>query len=203
MANRLDSVVREMTSTILRTARSSTMAARDFSCCLVSAQHELIASPEGMLAHVYGVGASAADMASLHPDFEEGDAFLHNDPYLGGGHAADHQILVPVFYDGEHVMTVGVKAHQIDIGNARPTTYMYEAQDVYEEGALIFPCVRVQQNYKDVQDIIRMCERRIRDFEIWYGDFLAQMGAARLAERRVRELCAKYGVATVRQFVCD
>src|SRR5262249_18536000 len=132
IANRLDGVVREMTSTILRTARSMTMAARDFSCCLVSAEHELLASPEGMLAHVSGVGPSAGDMARLHPEFAEGDAFLHNDPYLGGGHAADHQLLVPVFFEGRHVMTVGVKAHQIDIGNARPTTYMYEAQDVYE-----------------------------------------------------------------------
>src|SRR5262249_3187817 len=97
--------------------------------------------------------------------------------------------------------TVGVKAHQIDIGNSQPTTYMYEAQDVYEEGALIFPCVRVQQHYEDVGDILRMCERRIRDYEIWYGDFLAQLGAARLAERRVKERCAKYGVDAVHEFV--
>lgn len=203
MANRLDSIVREMTSTILRTARSTTMAARDFSCCIVSADHELIASPEGILAHVYGVGASAADMAVLHPDFAEGDAFLHNDPYMGGGHAADHQILVPVFHEGEHVMTVAVKAHQIDVGNALPSTYMPEARDVYEEGALIFPCVRVQKGYEDVKDIIRMCERRIRSADIWYGDYLAQIGAVRLAERRVKEFCGKYGLATVRQFVHD
>src|SRR5262249_37836030 len=92
---------------------------------------------------------------------------------------------------------------QTDIGNARPSTYMPEARDVYEEGALIFPCVRVQQGYEDVGDILRMCERRIRDYEVWYGDFLAQMGAARLAERRVKEICAKYGVRALRQFVHD
>src|SRR5215470_8738614 len=95
MANRLDSIVREMTSTILRTARSTTMAGRDFSCCLVTSEHELISCPEGIPVHVYGMGPSAADMAELHPEFKEGDAFLHNDPYLGNSHAADHQILVP------------------------------------------------------------------------------------------------------------
>ncbi len=39
-------------------------------------------------------------MTELHPDFAEGDAFLHNDPYLGNTHPADHAILVPVFVDG-------------------------------------------------------------------------------------------------------
>jgi N-methylhydantoinase B len=203
MANRLDSITREMSNTVVRTARSTTMAARDFSCCIVSSDHELLASPEGMPAHVFGMGPSAKVMAEYHPDFAPGDAFLHNDPYIGNSHAADHQILVPVFFEGEHVFTACTKAHQVDVGNALPTTYMPMARDVYAEGALIFPCVRVQSGYQDVADIIRMCERRIRGFEIWYGDYLAQLGAVRLAERRLGEFCRKFGLTTVRSFVRD
>lgn len=203
MANRLDSITREMSNTVVRTARSTTMAARDFSCCIVSAGHDLLACPEGMPAHVFGMGPSARVMAELHPDFAPGDAFLHNDPYIGNSHAADHQILVPVFFEGEHVFTACTKAHQVDVGNALPTTYMPTARDVYAEGALIFPCVRVQKDYSDVADIIRMCERRIRGFEIWYGDYLAQLGAVRLAERRLHEFCRKFGLASVRRFVAD
>ena len=33
---------------------------------------------------------------------------------------------------------------------------------MYEEGAITFPCVRVQRGYQDVDDIIRLCRRRIR-----------------------------------------
>jgi N-methylhydantoinase B len=156
-----------------------------------------------MPAHVFGMGPSARAMAELHPDFREGDAYLHNDPYIGNSHAADHQILVPVFFEGRHVFTACTKAHQVDVGNALPTTYMPMARDVYAEGALIFPCVKVQDGYADVADIIRMCERRIRGFEIWYGDYLAQLGAARLAERRLHEFCRKFGLATVDRFVTD
>ncbi|CAN0551627.1 unnamed protein product, partial [Laminaria digitata] len=37
MANRLDGIVREMTNTLLRSARSAVISsARDFSCCLVT-----------------------------------------------------------------------------------------------------------------------------------------------------------------------
>ena len=38
------------------------------------------------------------------------------------------------------------KAHQADCGNALPTTYMPFARDVYEEGSLVFPAVRIQRS---------------------------------------------------------
>ena len=71
------------------------------------------------------------------------------------------------------------------------------ARDVYEEGALIFPCVRVQRDYEDIDDIIRMCRRRIRVPDQWYGDYLATLGAARIGERRLKELCGQYGRETL------
>ena len=143
-------------------------------------------------------------MTELHPTTSrEGDAFLHNDPYLGNTHTADHAILVPVFVDGEHVFTACAKAHQADCGNSLPTTYMPCARDVYDEGALNFPCVRVQRDYEDIEDIIRMCRRRIRVPEQWYGDYLAALGAARIGERRLKELCAQYGLETIRAFVAE
>ena len=203
MANRLDSVTREMTNTMVRTARSTTMAAKDFSTSIVSSENDMVSCPEGIPVHVYGSALIAEAMCETHPDFEEGDAFMTNDPYRGNSHAADQTIMVPVFFDGEHVFTAVAKAHQADIGNAKPTTYSPTALDVYNEGALIFPCVRIQHRFQDNTDIIRMCERRIRAFDTWYGDYLATLGAARLAERRLKEFCEVYGLATVREFVAD
>ena len=60
---------------------------------------------------------------------------------------------------------------------------MGKARDVYEEGALIFPAVRIQSDFKDVLDIINMCMMRIRVPEQWRGDYLATVGAARIGER--------------------
>ena len=133
-------------------------------------------------------------MKELHPELRRGDAFLHNSPYHGNSHAADHSILVPVIDDdGIHRFTVLAKAHQADCGNAVPTTYAAEARDVYEEGALIFPCVRVQRDYSDIEDVIRMCRMRIRVPDQWWGDYLALLGAARIGERRVLALGEELG----------
>ncbi len=201
MANRMDGIAREMTNTLVRTARSATLAARDLSCSISTADHQLFSAPEGMPVHVYGSGLLCQAMAELHPDFKEGDAFLHNDPYLGNTHPADWTILVPVFYEGAHVFTTCVKAHQADTGNALRTTYAPISVDVYAEGALIFPCVRIQEHYQDVGDIIHMCQKRIRIPEIWYGDYLAMIAAARVGEERIHEFCRKFGPDTVRTFV--
>ena len=202
LANRLDSIVREMTNTLFRTGRSAILnTAKDFSCSIVTADDQLLSSADGLPIHVLGGGRQTASMREFHQDLAPGDAFLHNDPYLGNTHTADHTILVPVFCGGTHLFTVCAKAHQADCGNSDPSTYMPFAKDVYQEGGLNFPCVRIQRDYRDVQDIIRMCQRRIRVPEVWYGDYLAALGAARIGERRLVGLVERYGAPTVANFV--
>jgi N-methylhydantoinase B len=202
IANRLDTIVREMENTLLRAGRSAVInMARDFSCALITGDNRLLSTAEGLPVHVIGTEYLGEAMCELHDDIAEGDAFLHNDPYLGNTHPADHTILVPVFFEGKHLFTTAAKAHQADIGNSIPSTYMPFARDSYEEGGLIFPAVRVQRDYRDVDDIIRMCRRRIRVPDQWYGDYLAMVGAARVAESRLKDLCERYGADTMELFV--
>ena len=204
LANRLNAIVREMTNTLLRTARSAVLAVvRDFSCSIVTGDNRLLCPGEGVPVHIFGSSLQTQAMCDIHEDIAPGDAFLHNDPYLGNTHPADHMYMVPVFIDGQHLFTTCAKAHQADCGNSIPSTYHAYARDIYEEGALIFPCVRVQKDYADVDDIIRMCRRRIRVPEQWYGDYLATMGAARIGERRLTELVERYGMETIKQFITD
>jgi N-methylhydantoinase B len=61
--------------------------------------------------------------------------------------------------------------------------------------------VRIQRDYQDVDDVIRMCRRRIRVPEVWYGDYLASLGATRIGERGLKSLVEKYGVDTITEFV--
>ncbi len=204
LANRFDGVVREMTNTMLRTGRSAVInSARDFSCGITTADNELFATAEGLPAHTYGLNLQTAAMCEYHDDIAEGDAYLHNDPYSGNSHPADHTLIVPVFWEDEHLFNVCAKAHQADIGNSLPTTYHAAARDVYEEGALIFPAVRVQRNNEMIQDIIRMCQRRIRVPDYWHGDFLSMLGSARTGEKRIHDILRKYGKATIKQFVTE
>jgi N-methylhydantoinase B len=193
---RMESVTRRMASTLLHTGRSGVInTARDFSCSLVTARGELLSVSEGFPIHMLrGADLMAQCMASFHPTLKRGDAFLHNSPYHGNSHAADHTIIVPVVDDdGVHRFTVLAKAHLADCGNALPTTYMGAARDVYAEGAPIFPATKIQENYQHVMDIVRLCQMRIRVPEQWWGDYLATLGATRVAEREILKLGVEYG----------
>ncbi|MBS1861953.1 MAG: hydantoinase B/oxoprolinase family protein [Actinobacteria bacterium] len=196
ITSRVQGIVRRMTNTLFRTARSSVLnTARDFSCCIVTREHEMLACAESLPIHVMsGPDMVAAATARLHPKFRAGDAYLHNSPYHGNSHAGDHCIVVPVVdTEGEHRFTAIVKAHISDIGNSQPTTLWANAKDVYNEGALIFPGVKVQRDYADIPDIVEMCRTRIRVPDIWYGDYLGMIGAARIGERDLLELGAELG----------
>jgi len=200
---RFEAVTTKMANTLLRTGRSGVLnLARDFSTSIVTRDCELLSGAESLpIHHLSGADLMARSMMELHPDLQRGDAFLHNSPYHGCSHPADHTILIPVINDeGVHHYTVWVKAHQADCGNAQPTTYMGDARDVYEEGALIFPAVKVQQNYRDIPDIIRLCEMRIRVPEQWRGDYLAMVGAARIGEREVLAMADEFGWETLHAF---
>jgi N-methylhydantoinase B len=206
LSNRFEGIVRAMMNTLLRTARSAILnTARDFSCCVLTADDEMLAMAESLPIHVMsGPDLIARYMKRVHPRLRSGDAFLHNSPYHGNSHAADWCVVVPVVDDeGVHRYTVLAKAHLADCGNSVPTTYVADAKDVYNEGALIFPCVQVQEDYRDREDVLRIAQVRIRVPELWHGDFLALLGAARIGERRLLELLDAAGPDALRTYERD
>ena len=201
---RFEGIARKMANTLQRTGRSGILTiARDFSCVILTAKHELLTASDSLPIHVLrGPEVMARTMTDNHPVLRRGDAFLHNSPYHGCTHPADHSILVPVIDDeGIHRFTVLAKGHQADCGNALPTTYMGAAKDVYAEGALIFPAVRIQSDYQHEMDIVRMCQMRIRVPDQWWGDYLATLGSARVGEREVLALGREVGWDVLEAYV--
>ncbi|MGI9557900.1 MAG: hydantoinase B/oxoprolinase family protein [Solirubrobacterales bacterium] len=203
ITNRLDGIALAMINTLQRSARSAIMSmARDFSCGILTADDEILTVSESLPCHVFsGPDLQAKYMKEWHPELRKGEAFLHNSPYHGNSHAADWCILAPVIDDeGTHHFTVFAKAHVADCGNSIPTTFYSDAEDVYAEGALIFPCTKIQSDYEINQDFVRECELRIRVPSMWYGDFLAILGSARIGERRLLELVGELGGQTLRDY---
>ena len=196
ITNRLQAIARRMQNTLFRTGRSGILnTAHDFSCVVLTPDCRLLVAAESLPLHVMvGPDIIAREILAHHPRPKRGDAYLHNSPYHGNSHAADHCTVVPIIDDeGVHRLTVLAKAHQADCGNSLPTTYMGHARDVYEEGALIFHAVRIQESYRDIDDIVRMCRLRIRVPEQWWGDYLAALSAVRIGEQALLELGADIG----------
>lgn len=204
--SRLESVVLAMRNTLLRTSRSAIMnMARDFACGIITADNDILTVCEGLpCMTLSGPDLQSRYMKECHPVLYPGDAFVHNSPYHGNTHPADWTILMPVVDgQGKHRATVYAKAHMADCGNSIPTTFFAAAKDVYEEGALIFPCVKIQRNYELDNDFVRLCRLRIRVPNMWFGDFLAMLGACRIGEKRLLEFLDSVSEGTLESFAKD
>ncbi|MFT4036182.1 MAG: hydantoinase B/oxoprolinase family protein, partial [Patulibacter sp.] len=86
--SRLEAVVRAMNNTLLRSARSGILGvAKDFSCCILTADDQQLAWTESIPIHVLcGPDIISRWMKEWHPELRRGDAFLHNSPYHGNSH---------------------------------------------------------------------------------------------------------------------
>jgi N-methylhydantoinase B len=201
LSSRIQSIIREMTNTVMKASRSSVIKnGRDMSCGILTFDNRLVCVEEALPIHVTALELTTQPIVELFDDIREGDAYLNNSPYYGGTHHADLTVCVPVFFDGTPLFWTLSRSHHADIGAPEPTTYLPYAPTIYQEG-MHFPCVRVQQDYKDKADIIRMARQKIRVSNIFYGDYQAQVGACRTGERRLKELAQKHGLETVKEFI--
>jgi N-methylhydantoinase B len=202
LSSRLEAIIREMSNTVMKASRSAVIKnARDMSCGLLTFDHRLICVEEAMPIHVSALDLTTRPITELFKDdIAEGDAFFNNSPFLGVTHHADMTLCMPVFIDGEPLFWTLSRSHHADVGAPEPSTYLPYAAEVYQEG-VHFPCVRTHRNYKEIADVIRIGLHKIRVPRIWYGDFRAQLGACCTAERRLKELAARYGKETIKAFV--
>lgn len=201
LSSRLEAIVREMANTVMKASRSAAITnGRDMSAGLLTYDHRLISVEESMPIHVSALDLATRPITELYDDIREGDAYFNTSPYHGTTHHADMTLCVPVFVDGEAMFWALSRSHHADTGAHVPTTMDANLRTVYEEG-LHLPVMRMQRNFADQDDLVRMCRHNIRVSHVWYGDYRAQVGGCRVAERRLKELVAHYGKATIKEFI--
>jgi N-methylhydantoinase B len=137
-------------------------------------------------------------------EFREGDVFVANDPYHGGGHLPDYNVFAPVFGTDARgvrrmVLIASIQCHHGDTGGAVPGGYNVTADDIWGEGSR-WPVLKVVDRGEERRDVLYAlaANNRIPDH---VGDLRAQMGAAQLAAERLGAMVERYGVASVERSV--
>ncbi len=198
----LISIVREMRATVMRTAKSVAIyEAKDFSCGLFAADSQVVAQSNDIGSHVVPMPWSVrAAMAKLGDGLEPGDVLLMNDPYAGGTHLNDVTVIVPVFRDGRLVFFPAVRAHWPDVGGMVPGSMSGKATEIYQEGVRI-PPLKVIQAGRLNAPVLELMLANMRVPEERQGDFDAMLAACRVAEARIQEMLARYGLGVVEEAV--
>jgi N-methylhydantoinase B len=144
------------------------------------------------------IGATFAPCAALYPveTLVEGDFFVNNDPFNGGQHLQDVFIFHPILVAGRVIGFSATTAHHLDLGGGSAGLNA-SASDVHQEGLIIPPTKFNMQRDWNGGAFERILAANIRVPEQTVGDFNAQMAANAIGAARVRQLCEKYGAATV------
>jgi N-methylhydantoinase B len=125
----------------------------------------------------------------------DGDVLVGNDPYHGGGHLPDYNIFAPVFHDGQMALIASIQCHHADTGGGMPGGYNVDAHDIWAEGVR-FPAVKIYERGVERKDITYFMKVNNRT-PTFIGDLRAQVGAAQLGVRRLREVLEKFGLEAV------
>ena len=123
-----------------------------------------------------------------------------NDPYAGGTHLNDVTIIYPVFRDGRLIFFPAVRAHWADVGGMVPGSMSGKATEIYQEGIRI-PPLKILEGGRMNEAALDLLLANMRVPDERLGDFQASLSACRVAEKRIHEICARYGVDTLLEAV--
>ena len=193
IGNALNSIVEEMGETLIRAAYSTNIKERrDCSTALFDARGRTLVQAEHIPIHLgsfIGVIEAITERVDA-ADIREGDVFIGNDAYTGGGtHLPDIVLAAPIFVDGALMAWAVNLAHHADLVDRAHA-------HIFQEGIRI-PPVRLYREgilQEDLLDLILLNCQVPRERR---NDLRAQMAANRTGIKRFHALCERYGAATV------
>ena len=138
--NSLLKAAEEMKIVLAKTAYSPVLkVAGDYSCGIFTAKGDMVAQGPDLPIHLGSMpDAVRAVIQAFGDDIHDCDVFIHNDPYFGGSHLPDVNVVSPAFFQDRLLGFGCVRAHWPDIGSATPGSYG-AVTEVYGEGQRLPP----------------------------------------------------------------
>ncbi len=195
--NSLISAAEEMKIVLAKTAYSPLLKlAGDYSCGIFDVAGNMVAQGPDIPIHLGSMPHTVRAILTTSGEVAPGDVFIHNDPYFGGSHLPDVNVVAPIFLDEKTLLGYTcVRAHWPDIGSASPGSYG-ATSEIYGEG-LRLPGVRLYTAGRLSTDIDSIIFANVRTPDERRGDLSAQLAANLRGAVRVQELAQKYGVDVV------
>jgi len=135
---------------------------------------------------------------AVNPGIEEGDMFLCNDPWVGGGlHQNDTVVFQPIFHDGKLFGWTSAVCHEPDLGGTAIGSAPIGNVDVFSE-ALPTPPVKVMRKGELQHDIVDAWVRRSRVPMVVGLDLRAKVGANTIGRQRLKAVIEEYGPDVVK-----
>jgi N-methylhydantoinase B len=191
--NALFKIAEEMRVILCKTAYSPILkSAGDFSCGVFDATGAMVAQGTDLPIHLGSMpDAVRAIVTAFGDDLHDGDVFIHNDPYFGGSHLPDVNVIRPAFHEGLLLGYTCLRAHWPDVGSATPGSYG-AVTEIYGEGLRMPPLRLISKGVLNA-DLEKMIMANVRTPAERRGDLGAQLAATLRGVHRLQELARRYG----------
>ena len=189
--NVMTSIAEEMGAALRRSAVSPNIKERrDYSCAIFDDEARVIAMGDHMPVHLGSMPMSVA--AAVHSlSMNSGDIVILNDPFEGGTHLPDITMVMPVFAPTTERASfyVATRAHHSDVGGMFAGS-MGPAREIFQEGIRV-PPIHIVRSGMIQTDVLRLILLNVRTPIEREGDLTAQIGACRIGEQRLLQLCER------------
>src|SRR5579862_2586703 len=193
-------IVEQMGATIVRTAYTTFVReTQDFGAGLLASEGRFFAYPRSVGASTL-MGLPFADALSYIRDYKPGDFIYTNDPYSSKAacsHVPDLTVWMPIFVEGELLCFAYGFIHSSDIGGAVAGSIAPRLSETFQEGFRIPPTKLYRAGVLN-EDVKAILETNVRIPRQVWGDLQALRAGMKLAERKLLELGARYGVEKLR-----
>ncbi len=201
IAHRLDACADQMGAMLQRAALSTNVKERlDFSCALLDAKGEVVASAPHIPVHLGALGHCVRRIVET-TTLNHGDVIVTNHPAFGGSHLPDVTVVAPVHAeDGTLLGYSASRAHHAEIGGIRPGSMPPGATTLVEEGVVIPPTHLVRAGVTDwaaITTLLTTSAHPTRALRENLSDLAAALAAARFADDALRRLANEFGRADV------
>lgn len=202
IANRLDTITKEMGYALERSSRSPIFAeACDFACGICNGDGDLVSQINGIPILAAAGTFSVKEVIRKYQDLiQAGDVFILNDPYQGGNHLPDIGIITPLIVDGEVLFYCVSRAHHGDIGGSVAGSYNAKATEIFQEGLRI-PPIKLVSGGQVIQEVMDLITRNVRNPQMLQNDLYSQIGANNIGIVRLRKLLHHYPAARIKDTV--
>ncbi|MEZ5101645.1 MAG: hydantoinase B/oxoprolinase family protein [Thermoleophilia bacterium] len=198
-APELDSVVLDLIENALKNARfeMDEVVRRAAMSPTIREQHDefpMIANQRGQMV-VGQFGSYIPEVIEQLGRLDEGDVILLNDPYICKGsvsHCNDWLVITPILHDGVLVGFASMFGHMMDVGGRVPGSQVADALSIWDEGIRI-PPVKIAERGVVNDAALRVILNNTRTPEMNHSDLMALIAGCRTAERRVADLCDRFG----------
>ena len=199
MRNLFEAAAEEMGITLARVAFSANIKERrDFSCAVFDPDGELLAQAAHIPVHLGSMGASVKAVLEKLGKLAEGDVAIVNDPFAGGTHLPDINVISPIHHEGFIVGYVANRAHHADVGGISPGS-MTLSRHIDEEGIRIEPAF-LHRGGEPNQELIERIMHVVRTPDERLGDLEAQIAANTVGAAAVVRMVEMHGTEKVAQY---